>query len=270
MVGVGNPAREKARLQIAAALMSPRKGRVLAVNVFTVNGQQEFDEELVADYYGTIESRSAALSSVAASIETGRAEIGSHVPVAGSVFYGLLSAQQASQASTVLLGWPEEDAAQDAGRALVELTERYIRAHLMVFREQAPVPADDILAIIDETDHGELALMAAARLATEWGSDLSVGGLVGEGASEEEIAEAEERIEERVGELVKATVRTIASHTLERAESEAEFHDLLIVGVGTTPAADSLCSLIDELRDVDSASVLITRAHQSQPLDQWM
>ncbi len=270
MVGVGNPAREKARLQIGAALMSPRRGRVLAVNVFTVDEQERYDEELIAGYYDTIESRSAALGSVAASIETGTAEIGSHVPVATSVFYGLLSAQQASRASSVLLGWPEADEPEKARKPLMSALEQYMHAHIMVFREQAQVPPDDLLAIIDETDHGELGLMAAARLTNEWGCDLSVGELIGEGASEEEIAETEERLEDRVGDLVKASVRTIASHSLEEAESEAEFYDLVIVGVGSASGSDGLCGLIDELSGVDAASVLIVRAHETQPLDEWM
>jgi hypothetical protein len=270
MVAVGNPAREKARLQIGSALMAPRRGRVLAVNVFSVDEEKQFDEDLIAGYYDTIESRSAALGSVAASIDTGGAEIGSHVPVAASIFYGLLSAQQASRASTVLLGWPELDASEATGRPLMSALERYLHSHLMIFREQADVPPEDILAIIDESDHGQLALMAAARLANAWGCDLSVGELIGEGASEEVIAEAEERLEERVGDLVKASVRTIPSHSLEEAEAEAEFYDLMIVGIESAPGTDGICALVDELGKVQSASVLIARAHQSQPLDEWM
>lgn len=270
MVGVGNPARERARLQIAATLMSPRRGRVVAVNVFTVESEDEIDRDLIAGYYDTVESRAAALGSVAGSIETGHAEISSHVPVAASIFYGLLSAQRASRASTMMLGWPEVEESTGAGTPLVDALEEYMRAHMIVFREQADVPADDILAIIDESDHGQLALMAAARLANEWGSDLSVSELIGEGATEEEIAEAEERLEDRVSDLVKASVRTIASHSLEEAEAEAEFYDLMIVGVESVPGAEGLCGLIDELSHVESASLLIARAHESQPLDEWM
>ena len=270
IVAVGNPAREKARLQIGAALMSPRRGRVVAVNVFSVDDQDQVDEDLIAGYYDTIESRGAALASVAGSIETGGSEVSSHVPVAASIFYGLLSAQQASRASAMLLGWPEGDGHADAGRPLLNALEEYMHAHMLVFRERGDVPAGDILAIIDESDHGELALMAAARLTNEWGSNLSVGELIGERATEEEIAAAEERLEERVGDLVKASVRTIASHSLEEAEAEADFYDMVIVGVRDGPTGDGLCSLIDELSGVESASVLIARAHGSQPLDEWM
>ncbi|MFW5869237.1 MAG: APC family permease, partial [Armatimonadota bacterium] len=270
MVAVGKPAREKARLQIGAALMSPRRGRVVAVNVYTVESEDQIDERLIAGYYDTVESRSAALGSVAGSIETGRSEVASHVPVAASIFYGLLSAQRASRASSMLLGWPETAGSEQAGMPLIRALEEYMHAHILVFREQAQVPADDILAIIDESTHGELALMAAARLANEWGSDLSVGELIGERATEDAIAGAEERLEERVGDLVKANVRTIASHSLEEAEAEAEFYDLMVVGVSDGTAGDGLCGLIDELSAVESASVLIARAHESQPLDEWM
>ncbi|MEA3403479.1 MAG: amino acid permease [Armatimonadota bacterium] len=270
MVAVGDPSRERARLQIAAALMGPRRGRVLAVNVFSVEEAERIDEDVLAGYYDTIEARSAALASAAAAIDGSGAEIASHVPVAASVFYGLLSAQQASRASAVLLGWPEP-ADSDVNRIeLMSALERYMRAHLLVLREQAPIPADDILAIIDESRHGGLGLMPGARLANAWGADLSVGTLVGAGAGEQLIADTEERLEERVGDLVKASVRTIASHSLEEAESEAEFYDLLIVALESAPGAEGLRGFIDELSDVESSSVLIVRAHESQPLDEWM
>ncbi|MGI5816618.1 MAG: amino acid permease [Armatimonadota bacterium] len=271
IVAVGNPVREKARLQIGAALMGPRRGRVLAVNVFRVADQGGVDEDLIAGYYDTVETRAAALGSVAGSIETAGAEIGSHVPVAASVFYGLLSAQRASRASTMLLGWPEGVGTENEGTPLLAALERHMRAHMMVFREQGPVPAREILAVIDESLHGEFGLIAAARLANAWRCELTVGELIGEEANEEMIAEAEERLDERVGDLVvKATVRTITTRSLREIESEAEFYDLVVTGIDSADGVGGLCDQIAELSAVESASMLIVRADEHQPLDEWM
>ncbi len=269
IVAVGNPAREKARLQIGAALMGPRRGRVLAVNVFAVDEQARVDEDIIAGYYDTIETRAAILGSVASLIDTGGAEMGSHVPVAASVFYGLLSAQRASRASAVMLGWPEGDGPEHERMPLLAALEKYMHAHMIVFREQGPIPTKDMLAIIDESAHGELALMTAARLANEWKSDLSIGGLIGE-ASDEQVAGLEERLEERVGDLVNATVRSVASDSLRELEREAEFYDLVIVGMESTSETDGLCGQITDLDNIRSCSVMIVRADQSQPMDEWM
>jgi hypothetical protein len=83
VVAVGNPARERARLQIAGAMLGPSRGDILAVNVFVVDREDEVNDDVLTSYYQTIHERSDALERAAAAIPSSGARVTSHVPAAG-------------------------------------------------------------------------------------------------------------------------------------------------------------------------------------------
>jgi len=268
VVAVGNPARERARLQIAGAMVGPSRGDILAVNVFVVDREDEVNDDVLTSYYQTIHERSDALERAAAAIPSSGARVTSHVPAAASVFYGLMTAAEASRAALVVLGWPEPTADGSDPMALVAALDKYLRAHVLVLREQGPVPASSILAIVDASIHGDLTLLTAARLANAWQAELTAGTLIAPDAAEDEITAAEEGLEARVGDLVRADVSAIPAASLADAAAEAEFYEMLVVGVSDRDDR-GLSSALAELWHVEAASVLVVRAHGGRPLDLW-
>jgi amino acid transporter len=269
MVAVGDPAREWARLTIADAMMGSTKGRILAVNVFTAGGDDADRDALLTGYYQTIQARNATMQRLVADLASSRRSVASHVPVATSVFYGLISAAQASSANTVLVGWPEPTAQGTAEPRLLAALDRYLRAHILVFREQGPVPAGSILAVADGGIHGELATSIASQLAAAWRARLTVASLVPVGAGEAEIARAEGELELRVDRMSRAGVRAIPADSVSHLGAEAAFYDMIVLGVPGRPGTD-LPSLIAELDDVKAPSLLLVRAHPDQAFDLWM
>jgi hypothetical protein len=249
MVALADPQREPERLQIAAGMMGPVRGEVLVVNVFLSHFREGSSEEIINKYYQTIDQRNRVLQEAAAPIIQAGGRAISHVPLTGSVFGGLVSAAEASGASLVFLGWPDRD-----NLRLLDRLDLHLRAHLLVLREAGPLPAGNILALLDESIHGELALLCAARLANTWNAALSVASLVEEQASHESQLEAEAALEERVGDRVRATVRAIPAPSLAATiSSEAPCTDMIILGVPNGPG-DRLVEAIESLGDVEGCS----------------
>jgi hypothetical protein len=139
---------------------------------------------------------------------------------------------------------------------------------VLVLREQGPVPASSILAIVDASTDGDLALLTAARLANTWQAELTAATLTAPDAAEDEITTAEEGLEARVGDLVRADVSAIPAASLDDAAAEAEFYEMLVVGVSGGDDR-GLSPTLAELRHVEAASVLVVRAHEGKPLDLW-
>ncbi len=265
VVAVANPEHETARLQIAAGMMGPVQGEVLVVNVFLADFDDDSSDEIVARYYQTIEERNQALQEAAAPIIRAGAKVVSHVPVAGSVFCGLLSAAQASNASLIFFGWPDTSSPsyQESLRLLGGL-DHYLRANLLVLHEQGPVPAQDILALVDDSIHGDLALLCATRLTNSWNAQLTVASLIAEDTSEEGYSEAVAALEARVGDRARASVRPIAASSMPAAAAaEAPFADMIILGVPGGPG-DKLAPTIVELADVAECSIVLVRAYDAQ------
>ncbi len=264
VVAVANPQHEPARLQIAAAMMGPVQGEVLVVNVFLAELDDDFSDELLGRYYQTIEQRNQALQQAAAPIIQAGAKVVSHVPVASSVFCGLLSAAQASAASLVFFGWPDRaSSSYEESLRLLGGLDHYLRANLLVLREQGPVPAQNILALIDDSLHGDLALLCAARLTNSWNAQLTVAGLIAEASSEAAYAEATAALEARVGDRVRAGVRPIAAGSMPAAvAAEAAFADMIVLGVPAGPG-DQLAPTIVALADVTQCSLVLVRAYEA-------
>jgi len=269
MVAVGNPAAERARLQIAAAMMAAPRGRILAVNVFAVASPSQVSDEVLSSYYQTIQARNDALREAAAVIQSSGAQVASHVPVANSVFYGLMSSAEASHAAIALLGWPHRTPEGADRMPLLAALDRYLRAHMLVLRQEGPIPAGSILAIIRPGMHGDLALLTAVQLTNAWRAHLTVAAVVSPDADEQAIADTEQELDSRVGDLARADVRAIPAQSVGAAAAEAEFHDLAIIGASVGPDGD-LASLINEVAGVQHASVMVVRAHEDHPPDLWM
>jgi hypothetical protein len=266
MVAVANPQREEARLQIVAAIMGQTRGEVLVVNVFRAEDPGAFTPELLADYRRTIESRSEALEAVSAPIVRAGGRVTSHVPVAGSILFGLLSAAEASGASLAFLGWPEGGAQQASQLELLDALDRHLSAHVLVMRERGPIPAGSILAVVEPGVHGDLALLAATRMANAWQAELTVATPAPEDAGAETVAEIEESLEARVGEMARAAVRVApAPSAIAAAVAEASSADLIVLGL---PAGvGGVTAIVEELHGVTECSVVVARAHPDRPLD---
>ena len=263
MLAVANPAHEPARLQIAAGMMGPVQGELLAVNVFVADMTDDPRDEVIARYYETIAQRNRMLREAAELIEQAGARVTSHVPVAGSVFCGLLSAAEASGASLGFFGWPERGDGYDASLRLLEALDRNLRAHMLVLQEQGPVPARNILALADDSVHGDLALLCAARLTNTWECQLSVAGLVPSQTTDEAQQEAEAALERRIGDRARASVHVIlADSVAEAVAAEAAFSDMIILGVPTGSGKD-LATTADELSDVAGCSIVLVRAYDA-------
>ena len=270
LVAVRNPERERARMQVAAAIMGPTGGQVLAINVFTVDAAESVPADVLTMYYETIEARAQALQDAAAPILEAGGEVVSRVPIAPSAFYGLLSAAEASGASVVFLGWPEAEPDASSQIELLAALDRHVRAHLLILRQRGPIPATSILAIIDSGTHGDLALLAAARMANAWGAKLTVATVVPESVDDETMAQAHAHLEGRVGDIARADVRPIPAASLAEAVAlEAPYCDMLVLGV-PGDAEPSLASTITRLQHVTDCSLVLVRADENSSLDLWM
>jgi len=260
LVAVENPGHEPARLQLAAAIMGPRRGEVLVTNVFVTDLERQDAHQAMAGYYETIAMRNRALETAAAPLLLAGAKVRSHVPVSNSIFCGVLSAAQASGASIVFVGWPDERHSYTGALSLVGAFDEFLHAHMLVFREEGAVPASRVLALIDSSTHGDLALLCATRLANAWDCRLSVASVLPEDASDEQLAEVEAALDLRVSELARTSVRAV------RAESpgavvaaESRFADMIITGVlpGDGPR---VTQTIEHLENAHGCSLVLVRA----------
>ena len=180
------------------------------VSVFRL--QERLDDESVQSYYRAIEERNRALEAEADLVRAAGATAHSHVVVSTTAFRGLVSAAETTRATLLLTGWPAHGPAE-AEEALADSLDRHLRTHLVLFKEEGPVPAGRILVLLDHTPHGNLAFTVASRLTAAWDAELTVATVVSPHADEEERLAAEDGIEAEVGVSVRATVRAIPAAT---------------------------------------------------------
>lgn len=268
LVAAGRPERERARLALAAAMMGPAKGRLLAVNVFTVRGAVGATDDLLTSYRETLAARTRALEKATAAVVPPGVRVTSHVPIAVSVFYGLLSAAETSRTALSVVGWPEPRLNSADPVPLLNALDNHLRSHLFVLREQSPVPARRLLVVPGSDPSGELALLTAARLSEAWNAHVTVAAVVAPGTSERVVAKLEADLEARAGEVTKADVAVLPAESLDHLDEEVGRHDLLLVGVPLRPSS-RLNALVAELGGITGTSVLLVKAHPDQPLDLW-
>jgi len=270
MVAVAHPEREEARLRLAADLLGSTRGQVLAVNVFVADVERAMEEEVLEQYYQTIERRHEALRQATDALGTSRARFISHVPLAASPFCGLLSAAQASKASAVIVGWPEPEEEPEASRTLLRLLDRYLRCHLMVFRQQGPIPSDRVAAVVDQGPGADLALLTAARLANRWRVPLLAARTVPPDTPAEVQQQIEEALDALVGELARATAQALPAATLKAAVvAQAAVADLVVVG-SERVSRGRLDELLADIGQVRGPSLMVVRATEDKPIDVWM
>ncbi|MBT8488451.1 MAG: amino acid permease, partial [Gemmatimonadetes bacterium] len=262
IVAVGYPEREQARLRLAGALMGPMRGRVTVVSVFRL--EQRLDDDAVQSYYQAIEERRRALTAESHWVREAGATVRSHVLVATTAFRGLVTAAETTGASLLLAGWPGHGP-KVREEALAESLDRHLRAHLVLFREDAPIPARHILVLVDSGAHGELGLVLASRLTSAWSAELTVAALVPADASGEERSRVEDDLDASLGVSVRARVRALPAATaMEALQEEAHHHDLVVLGVSAL-GAPSLHHAVERLDDLDGPSVILVRAHSETP-----
>jgi amino acid transporter len=263
IVAVAYPERERARLRLAGALIGPAGGHVSVVSVFRL--QERLDDVSAQSYYEAIEERNRALEAESHQVREAGATVDSHVLVATTAFRGLVSAVETTRAALLLIGWPGHGPGAAEGD-LTESLDRYLRTHLVLFREEGPIPARRILVLRDETPHGDLALLVGSRLTAAWEADLTVARLIDEHGDEEERLAAERALEDDVGVSVRASVRAIpGSSPVGALRDEADRNDLLVVGVsglGTERASEA----VKRLAPVDQCSLLMVKAHRRATL----
>lgn len=257
IVAVGYPERERARLRLAGALMGPMRGEVSVVSVFRL--ESRLDDDAVRSYYQAIEERRHALEAESDLVRESGATVHSHVLVSTTAFRGLLSAAETTHATVLLAGWPGYGP-KEREDALTESLDRHLRAHLMLFREDGPVPARRMLVVMDDTAHGALALLVAARLTSAWEADLTVATMIDADAGDEERSRIEDDLEATVGISVRAGVRAIPTASPEAAlEAEAARHDLIILGRSAL-GVESIAEAVDRLAGVEGCSLILVRS----------
>jgi len=263
IVAVGHPERERPRLLLAAALMGPTRGNVLMVSVHRL--EQQVSDGALRSYYDTIEERNRVLEVESAPIRAAGARVASHVVVASTAFRGLLSAAETSRASLLIGGWPGRGP-RSPEEGLVPSLDRYLRTHIILFRDAGPIPARRILAIVDETSHGSLARVVGSRLASAWSAELTVATVMPADADEESRLAEEARLEAELGVSVRADVRAIPASSQEAAVgTEAKWCDLVVVGV--SGVGGDLASAVERLEGVKAASLALVRAHPEASLE---
>lgn len=266
MVAVANPEHEAARLQIAAGMMGPIQGDVLAVTVFHLDFSQIEEEGTITRYHQFVADRERQLQKAAAPLIRAGAKVRSHVAVAGSIFCGLLSSAEASRASLVFLGWPDKASpGYTESLQLLDGLDQYLRANVLVLREAGPVPARTILAVVEDGPHSELVLTCAARLANTWGAQLTVAGVVAENADADTQSAMEKWLEGRIGDRARANTRAIPATSVAAAiKAETAFVDMVITGAPDVPAR-ALYTSIGELGQLDECSLVLVRAASQHP-----
>ncbi len=264
IVAVAYPQRERARLRLAGALIGPNAGHVSVVSVYRLEGR--LDDTSVQSYYAAIEERNRALEAESHLAREAGATVESHVLVAATAFQGLVSAVETARAALLLIGWPGYGPAE-AESDLTRSLDRYLRTHLVLFREDGPIPARRILILLDPGPHGELALLLASRLTAAWDSDLSVVKAIDPDADEDQRFEAERELEMELGVSVRATVRAIptASPAAALAE-EATRNDLLVVGVSALNVG-GVTEAVAELGSLEGCSLALVKAHPEASLE---
>lgn len=264
IVAVAYPEREQARLRVAGALMGPTRGNVLVVSIFRL--AERLDDLSIKSYYDSIEERNQSLDAVTDLVREAGATARSHVLVAATAFRGLVTAVETTRASLLLSGWPGYG--PKAGEeALATSLDRHLRTHLVLFREEGPVPAKRILVFMEPGPHGELALLVGSRLASAWGADLTVAATVPEDADEDLRLQAEGTLEADVGISVRAAIRVIpAGSRMEAVMSVSGQHDLIVLG----PAGlgeGTLTSAVETLSGFKGCSLALVRAHPKAPME---
>jgi amino acid transporter len=264
IVAVAYPERERARLRLAGALMGPNRGNVSVVSVYRL--QERLDDASVQSYYEAIEERNRALRAEAGLVREAGATVDSHVLVATTAFRGLVSAAETTRANLLIAGWPAHGP-REAEEALALSLDRHLRTHLLLFREAGPVPAQRVLVLVDDTPHGELALLVASRLTFAWKADLTVAAVIAPGADEEERIRVEDELEAELGVSIRASVRAIpmASPT-EALLGESDRHDLLVMGVSGL-GTGSVQEAVERLAPVTDCSLALVRAHLEGSLE---
>jgi amino acid transporter len=269
VLAVRNPELERAHLEIAAALMGPSKGHVLAINVF-VAAPEEMTEETLEAHRRTSESREQALQQALAPVERAGATVTSRVPIGVSVTQAIVSAAEISDASLLMLGWPGPGPGQRPPTEFVDQLDRSVRSHIMLLHETGPVPANDILVIVDDSDNARLALLLAARLAVAWNASLTLEAVLPPDASVEDIVAAEADLEARHGDTVRATFGATTAENIPAAVQAAEAHHQMVVLGVPDDRRGGLQPLMHELESVTNCSVIVVRAHASRPIERWM
>ena len=259
IVAVAYPRRERARLRLAGALMGPSRGNVSVVSIFRL--EERLDDTSIESYYEAIEERNRALTAESHVVREAGATVASHVLVSTTAFRGLVSAVETTRATLLLVGWPGYGPKEGEG-ALVPSLDRHLRAHLVLFREDGPIPARRILALVDDGPHGELALLVATRLTAGWDAELTVATLVDVDAEEESRLRAEAYLEAELGISVRAHVRAIPARSAEDALAvEASWSDLVVLGVSAL-RADNAVEAAERLAALGGCSIALVRAHE--------
>ena len=238
------------------------------MNVFKVVDEGNLTPDHLAGYRQAIKDRERTLREVSAPIVQAGGRVRSHVAVSESILLGLLSAAEASSAAVAFLGWPEPGPTQEAQLGVLGALDRNLTAHVVLLRERGPVAAASILAITQPGVHGELALLAATRLANAWRAELTVATLVPRDASPEAEAEAAADLEARTGDVVRATVTTMRGTLTEAAAALAPYTEFIVCGV---PADDEgggdLVATVVGLQTIEGCSFALVRANPDRALD---
>jgi hypothetical protein len=264
IVAVAYPERERSRLRLAGALMGPNKGDVRVVSVFRL--EERLDDSSVQSYYEAIDERDQALKAESHLVREAGATVDSHVLVSATAFRGLVSAAETTGAALLLSGWPGHGP-RKAEEALAESLDRHARTHLVFFREEGPVPAARILALVDDTIHGDLTRLVASRLTEAWDADLTVATRIRQEADEGERLKVEDGLEAGLGVSIRARVRALpAASPLEALEEESDRNDLVIVGVSGM-GVESVGEALDLLAPVEGCSLALVRAHPEASLE---
>lgn len=258
------PERERARLRLAGALMGPNRGNVSVVSIYRL--EQRLDDASVQSYYGAIEERNRALEAESHLVRESGATVNSHVLVSTTAFRGLVSATETIGATLLLIGWPGHGP-QKAEEALAPSLDRHLRTHLVLFREDGRVPARRILVLVDDSPHGDLAFLLAARLTAAWEADLTVAATIPTEADEEERLKVEVELEGNLGVSVRARVLAIpADSPSDALLGEAHRNDLIVIGVSGL-GVGSVDEALERLDRVKGCSLALVRAHPEASLE---
>jgi hypothetical protein len=261
VVALADPARGAPRLALAGAIVGARRGEVVAVTVARSGG--ELDGEVAAAWQAEVRTRGEAVAELAGHVEAAGGRVRSVVPVGPSVPLGLASAAEAFDADLVLLGWPDWDAGE-AAIPLLQSADRHIPAHVLVAREQFPMPPKAVTAVVEAGGSDELTLRIAARLAESWGPTLRIIAVAPLDADDEALEQLRSDLEARVGLRLRAElIAQPAADAFAAAREAAADADLLLLGV---PVELDLAETVSRADSIEDASVVVVAAEEARAI----
>lgn len=243
LVSIANPATCEKLVRTGQALAAAHDGQLLALSVVVSDDPRSVD---AGD--PDAESRRAVLDRALAVAEGGEGDVPTRglLRAAESPAAGIHETAEASDVDCLLLGWHggrSSDADVVIGSVVDDVSERTDRDLLVERVGDGIRPVDSVLVPIAGSVHSSLAVSTARDLALAADAELTVGTVVGPGATADERDSYAEMLEEATADVEDVPVETRLLEGESIAETivvESRDYDLTVMGATGTGSLEDL------------------------------